>query len=102
MTESIPITSPEQAARVEKLRQMTPDKVAVLATALAAAPDVTGQIFTARNNEIFLMGQSRPIRGMQRSEGWTPDLVLEHAFPAMKPNFYPLDTTADVFSWDPV
>lgn len=102
MTESIPITSPEQAARVEKLRQMTPDKVAVLATALAAAPDVTGQIFTARNNEIFLMGQSRPIRGMQRSEGWTPDLVLDHAFPAMKPNFYPLDTTADVFSWDPV
>lgn len=102
MTESIPITSPEQAARVEKLRQMTPDKVAVLATALAAAPDVTGQIFTARNNEIFLMGQSRPIRGMQRSEGWTPDHVLEHAFPAMKPNFYPLDTTADVFSWDPV
>ncbi len=102
MTESIPITSPEQAARVEKLRQMTPDKVAVLATALAAAPDVTGQIFTARNNEIFLMGQSRPIRGMQRSEGWTPDLLLDHAFPAMKPDFYPLDRTADVFSWDPV
>lgn len=102
MTESIPITSPEQAARVEKLRQMTPDKVAVLATALAAAPDVTGQIFTARNNEIFLMGQSRPIRGMQRSEGWTPDLLLDHAFPAMKPNFYPLDKTADIFSWDPV
>ena len=102
MTESIPITSPEQAARVEKLRQMTPDKVAVLATALAAAHDVTGQIFTARNNEIFLMGQSRPIRGMQRSEGWTPDLLLDHAFPAMKPNFYPLDKTADIFSWDPV
>ncbi len=102
MTESIPITSPEQAARVEKLRQMTPDKVAVLATALAAAPDVTGQIFTARNNEIFLMGQSRPIRGMQRSEGWTPDLLLDHAFPAMKPDFYPLDKTADIFSWDPV
>ena len=102
MTESIPITSPEQGARVEKLRQMTPDKVAVLATALAAAPDVTGQIFTARNNEIFLMGQSRPIRGMQRSEGWTPDLLLDHAFPAMKPDFYPLDKTADIFSWDPV
>lgn len=102
MTESIPITSPEQEARVAKLRQMTPDKIATVATALAAAKDVTGQIFTVRNNEIFLMSQSRPIRGMQRSEGWDVDSVLEHAFPAMAPNFYDLDVTADVFSWDPV
>ncbi len=102
MIESIPITSPEQAARVEKLRQMTPDKIATVATALAAAKDVSGQIFTVRNNEIFLMSQSRPIRGMQRSEGWDVDSVLEHAFPAMAPNFYDLDVTADVFSWDPV
>lgn len=102
MIESIPITSPEQAARVEKLRQMTPDKIATVATALAAAKEVTGQIFTVRNNEIFLMGQSRPIRGMQRSDGWDVQSVLEHAFPAMAPNFYDLDVTADVFSWDPV
>lgn len=102
MTESIPATTPEEMARVEKLRQMTPDKIAVVATALAADADVTGQIFTVRNNEIFLMGQSRPLRGMQRSEGWTPQTVLDHAFPALKPNFYGLDRTSDVFTWEPV
>lgn len=68
----------------------------------AAAEDVTGQIFTVHNNEIFLMGQSRPQRGMQRCEGWTPQSVLDHAFPALRPNFYGLDRTADVFSREPV
>ena len=104
MTESIPATSPEELARIEKLRQMTPDKIAVVATALSAdqASDVSGQIFAVRNNEIFLMGQSRPLRGLQRSNGWTPETVLSEAFPAMQPDFYALDRTTDVFSWDPV
>ncbi len=104
MTESIPATSPEELARIEKLRQMTPDKIAVVATALSAdqASDVSGQIFAVRNNEIFLMGQSRPLRGLQRSNGWTPETVLSEAFPAIQPDFYALDRTADVFSWDPV
>lgn len=104
MTESIPATTPEEMARVEKLRQMTPDKIAVVATALAAdgASDVTGQVLAVRNNEIFLMGQSRPLRGLHRGEGWTPEAVVGEAFPAMRPDFYGLDRTADVFSWDPV
>ncbi len=104
MIGSIPTDTPEQQARVDKLKQMTPDKVAVLATALAAdaAADVSGQIFAVRNNEIFLMGQSRPLRGIQRSDGWSAHTVLEHALPALRPSFYGLDRTADVFSWDPV
>ncbi len=104
MIGSIPATTPEQMARVDKLRQMTPDKIAVMATALAAddASYVSGQIFAVRNNEIFLMGQSRPLRGMQRNEGWSAESVLEHALPAMRPNFYGLDRTEDVFTWDPV
>jgi hypothetical protein len=53
-------------------------------------------------NEIFLMSQSRPVRGLQRNEGWTPRLIAEHALPALKPCFYPLDRNQDVFSWDPV
>lgn len=103
MTGSIPVTTPEEKARVEKLRQMTPDKIAVVATALATdqAKDVTGQIFAVRNNEIFLMSQSRPLRGLQRTGGWTPESVLSDAIPAMRPDFYALDRTADVFSWDP-
>jgi NAD(P)-dependent dehydrogenase (short-subunit alcohol dehydrogenase family) len=104
MIGSIPTDTPEERTRMERLRQMTPDKIAVVVTALAAdaAHDVTGQIFAVRNNEIFLMGQSRPLRGMQRSEGWTAKSVLDHAIPALRPEFYNLDRTADVFSWEPV
>jgi hypothetical protein len=53
-------------------------------------------------NEIFLMGQSRPIRSVHRGEGWTIKTVGEHAMPALKASFYKLDRSADVFSWDPI
>jgi NAD(P)-dependent dehydrogenase (short-subunit alcohol dehydrogenase family) len=104
MTGAIPANTPEEKARVDKLKQMTPDKVGVMATYLAtdAAKEVTGQIFAVRNNEIFLMGQSRPERSAHRSEGWTPETIAEHAIPALKNSFFPLDRSADIFSWDPV
>ena len=104
MIGTIPIDDEAQRARVEKLRRMTPDKVATVAVALASdrAAHVTGQIFAVRNNEIFLMGQSRPLRGLHESAGWTPESVVEHAFPALRSHFYPLDRSADIFSWDPV
>ena len=104
MIGTIPIDDEAQRARVEKLRRMTPDKVATVVAALASdrAAHVTGQIFAVRNNEIFLMGQSRPLRGLHEGAGWTPESVLEHAFPALRSHFYPLDRSADIFSWDPV
>jgi NAD(P)-dependent dehydrogenase (short-subunit alcohol dehydrogenase family) len=104
MTSSIPADTPAQKARVAKLEQMTPDKNAPLAVFLAsdAAKDVTGQVFAARHNEIFLMSQSRPLRSVHRGEGWTPELVAEHAMPALRANLLPLDRSPDVFSWDPV
>ena len=104
MIGTIPINEEAQRARVEKLKAMTPDKVAVVATALCAdtAYKVTGQVFAVRNNEIFLMSQHRPLRGMQENEGWTPESVVDHASPAMETMFYPLDRSADIFSWDPV
>ena len=104
MIGTIPIDDEAQRARVEKLRRMTPDKVATVAVALASdrAAHVTGQIFAVRNNEIFLMGQSRPLRGLHEGAGWTPESVVEHAFPALRSHFYPLDRSADIFSWDPV
>ena len=55
-----------------------------------------------RNNEIFLMSQPRPLRSVQRGEGWTPQSVAEHALPALKGSFHALERSADVFSWDPV
>ncbi|MFT5445373.1 MAG: NAD(P)-dependent dehydrogenase (short-subunit alcohol dehydrogenase family) [Gammaproteobacteria bacterium] len=104
MIGSIPVNSPEQQARVDKLRQMTPAKIAPMVTVLAsdAAANVSGQVFGVRNNEIFLFSQPRPIRSVQRTEGWTPEAIAEHALPAMEKSFYDLDVSADVFSWDPV
>lgn len=104
MTDSIPVDTPEQKARVERMMKMTPDKNAPLAVFLAsdAAKDVNGQIFAVRMNEIFLMGQSRPLRSLQRSDGWTPETIAEHAEPALRASFVPLDRSGDIFSWDPV
>ncbi|NML35014.1 SDR family NAD(P)-dependent oxidoreductase [Paraburkholderia antibiotica] len=104
MINSIKIDSPEQEARVAKIRQMTPAKIAPLAVYLASdtARDVTGQIFAVRNNEIFVMSQPRPVRSVHRGEGWTPESIAEHAMPALRAGFHSLDVSADVFSWDPV
>jgi NAD(P)-dependent dehydrogenase (short-subunit alcohol dehydrogenase family) len=104
MTSGLPAETPEQKARVEKLMQMTPAKNAPLAVFLASdqARGVTGQIFVVRGNEIFVMGQSRPLRSVHRQEGWTPQDIVEHGLPALKPSLVPLDRSADIFSWDPV
>ncbi len=100
----VPDDTPEEKARLEKIREMTPEKIAPLATALFsdAARDVSGQIFAVRNNEIFLMSQSRPIRNAHTSDGWTAEAVSKRVFSAFKPSMYDLDRTSDVFTWDPV
>ncbi|QEY72241.1 SDR family oxidoreductase [Pseudomonas denitrificans (nom. rej.)] len=104
MVGSIPASDPAQAARVEKVKSMTPAPIAAMAVFLAsdAASEVNGQVFTVRRNEVFLMSQPRPLRSLHRGEGWTPELLAEHMLPALKPSFLPLDTSADVFGWDPV
>ncbi|MFZ2392569.1 SDR family oxidoreductase, partial [Rhodoferax sp.] len=62
MIGAIPTDTPEQQARVEKLKKLGTEQIAPMATFLAsdAAADVTAQIFAVRGNEIFLMSQSRP------------------------------------------
>jgi NAD(P)-dependent dehydrogenase (short-subunit alcohol dehydrogenase family) len=104
MIGSIPTETPEQKARVERLQRMETAKIAPLAVYLVGdqSADVSGQVFAVRANEIFLMSQSRPLRSMHASDGWTPQTIAERAIPAMKKNFYPLDRSQDVFDWDPV
>ncbi len=101
---TIPSDTPEQAARLERMKAMETNKIAPLAVYLLSdeAKDVSGQIFAVRANEIFLMGQSRPIRSVHRAEGWTPETVAAQAIPAMKASFFPLDRSGDVFNWDPI
>jgi hypothetical protein len=100
MVSSIPTQTEADKVRVAKLKQMTPEKVAPMVVFLAsdAAKTISGQIFAVRNNEIFLMSQSRPVRAL----GWTPEALMEQLPGAFGPSLTPLERAADVFSWDPV
>jgi NAD(P)-dependent dehydrogenase (short-subunit alcohol dehydrogenase family) len=104
MIGSIPAETPEEKARVEKLQQMTPEKNAPLAVYLASdhAAGISGQIFSVRNNEIFLFGQTRPLRTLHRSDGWTPERIDAQLKDAFASSFTPLDRSGEVFSWDPI
>ncbi len=105
MIESIPVKDETGAKRVARMRDaMRADQVAQLAVALCspAASHVTSQIFSVRGNEIVLFDQPRPIRSMADLSGWNPRKILDTCLPAMAPDFFPLDATADVFPYDPV
>lgn len=104
MTSSIPANTPEEKARVEKLKKMEAHKIAPLAVYLAsdAASVVTAQIFSVRANEIMLFSQPRPLRTVHHAEGWTPERVAEIAIPAMRKHFYALERSPDVIDWDPI
>lgn len=104
MVDSIPNETPEQQKRVESLKKLVPERVAPFVVGLCAegAKDVSGQIFGVRNNEIYLFSQPRPIRSAHRGEGWTPESVLDTALPMLAADFYPLERSGDVFTWEPV
>lgn len=104
MIATLPTTTPEEQLRVERGKLMTPDKIApVVAFLLSdAASDVNAQIIAVRRNEVMLMSQPRPIRSVHTSDGWTVSKLAETMLPAFQSSFYPLDVSADVFSWDPI
>jgi NAD(P)-dependent dehydrogenase (short-subunit alcohol dehydrogenase family) len=104
MVQSIPTDDEKEKARVERASQVTPEKVAPLVVYLAseAADGISGQILSARNNEIYLFNANRPIRTLHRSDGWTPQRLAEQLKGAFANSFTPLERSQDVFSWDPV
>jgi len=104
LTGTVPVETEQQKERRKKIMAMTPDKIAPMAVYLAsdASKDVSGQIFAVRQNEIFVFNHNRPIRSVHRSEGWTAASVADHAMPALRPWFTPLQRSGEIFSWDPV
>lgn len=104
MTANIPADTPENIARIEKLKKMESAKIAPLAVFLASdkAADVSGQIFGVRANEIYLFSQPRILRTLHRSEGWTPESIAEHAIPALAPSFYENVPSMAITPWDPI
>jgi NAD(P)-dependent dehydrogenase (short-subunit alcohol dehydrogenase family) len=104
MTNSIPSTTNAEKERVERLKKMTPETNAPLAVFLAsaAAKEVTGQIFSARLNELFIYNQNRPIKSVHSDTGWSPYKIAEKAYPSLKSLMTPNERSGDVFSWDPI
>lgn len=66
------------------------------------AEGITGQVFAARLNELFLFNAMRPIRSVQSGGGWTPALIAERVLPAFKASVVPMERSGDVFCWDPI
>ena len=104
MIASIPTDTPAQQKRVAQRMTVKAEMNAPLTVFLCsdAAAGVSGQVFYVRKNELFLFNQHRPIRGVHRSDGWTPATIAEHALPSFKPNFTPLDRTVTVFPYDAI
>jgi NAD(P)-dependent dehydrogenase (short-subunit alcohol dehydrogenase family) len=105
MTGSIPVTDEASRQRVDRMRLgMRSDQVAQLSVALCAdgAADVTGQIFSVRGNEVILFSQPRPVASVARSDGWSPETLLNGGLAALKPKFTDLGVSASVFPYDPI
>lgn len=104
MIASIPTDTPAQQKRVAQRMEIRAEMNAPLSVFLCsdAAHEVTGQVFYVRKNELFLFSQHRPVRGVHRSEGWTPATIAEHALPSFRPSLTPLERTVNVFPYDAI
>ena len=105
MIGSIPTETPEEQARVDRLKQMTPAKIAPLAVCLASdagegrqRPDLRGAQQRDLPDEPAAAGAlGAPQRGLDARRPWR-----SHALPALKASFLRARPFGDVFSWDPI
>jgi NAD(P)-dependent dehydrogenase (short-subunit alcohol dehydrogenase family) len=102
MVTSVPTDDPEAFA--ERRKNMTAEKLVPMSVFLASddAKDVNGQVFAVRGNEIFVMSQPRPVRGLHRADGWTQETIRDVFMPSVKHDLTPMETTMDVFFWDAI
>jgi NAD(P)-dependent dehydrogenase (short-subunit alcohol dehydrogenase family) len=104
MIGTIPTETPQQKARVEKIKKLSPAHIAPLAVWLASddARDVSGQVFGVRGKEIMLFSAMRPIMRIHHAEGWTPERLSEMFPGTMKQHLVPLETSGQYFNYDPL
>jgi NAD(P)-dependent dehydrogenase (short-subunit alcohol dehydrogenase family) len=104
MPATIPEDTPENKARVARMKKMEAGKIAPLAVYLAsdAAAGVSGQIFGVRANEIYFFSQIRMMRSLHRDGGWTPEAIAEHAMPAFESSFFANVPSMTLTPWDPL
>jgi NAD(P)-dependent dehydrogenase (short-subunit alcohol dehydrogenase family) len=105
MISGIKIESDEQRRNVELLKTKTAAKtIAPIAVYLQsdAAKDINGQIFYVRGNEIMIFRQFEVARSVHRGEGWTPQTIIDHCIPALRPSMSPPRMAHEITTWDPV
>ena len=101
---TIPTETEAEKARVAKIQQMGPEKIAPIVR-LSAQRRRQGRHradLRGAHERDFPDEPVRPLRSVHRSEGWTPQTIAEHGMPALKSSFYKLDRSADIFNWDAI
>ncbi|MBI3646851.1 MAG: SDR family NAD(P)-dependent oxidoreductase [Acidobacteriales bacterium] len=103
MTESLKGTTPEQQAYLERARRARVEHIMPFLAYLAsdASDGITGQVFGARGNEIFLFSQPRPVRSVGRAGGWTLE-GAQRAVDTLRPGFTSLETDLELFQYEPL
>ena len=78
------------------LKTMSPDRVAPLAVYLVsdAATMITNQIFGVRHNEICVYSKPRPLRSLDKPEGWTPETIAQELIPELRGDMALAEETA--------
>ena len=100
---TIPTETESEKARVDKLKQMSPEHIAPLAAFLASeqAAEVSGQIFGVRGKEIMVFSQPRPVRSVYNSDGWSIDSI-DAIKGSLQSAYTPLEVSKDVFPYEPL
>jgi NAD(P)-dependent dehydrogenase (short-subunit alcohol dehydrogenase family) len=102
---TVPTRTPEEAERMRKVREgMRPEQVAPLCVFLVsdAAAGITGQIFGARGNELYVFSQPRILRSAHSAAGWTPESIGAVAMPALSGSFTAVRPHREIVGWDPI
>ena len=105
LLESVPIRDAAHGERMRRQKEtMKAEQIAPLSVFLASdlAKDVSGQVFGARGNEIYLFSQPRIVRSVHNADGWDPQSIAATMLPSFRNDFLPVRSHRDVVCWDPI